>query len=194
MKNSRTANPYGITQTKADDVASPGAGVDGGGGGNVVLRGTVVALDTGTGLELLRDCVRHVEGVLSEDDIKAKWGLTESDWEGLATNKFLLDLVRRERERRVFNGATAREVAQHYFAKAPTVLGGILNDSTISPRHRIEAARELRQAATGQDIAQTQDKENFVVIINLGLEKPIRIEKEIEHRAPSLELDNGDKS
>jgi hypothetical protein len=128
---------------------------------------------------------------MSEADIKAKWRLTEADWEALATNTFLLDLVRRERERRVSSGVAAREGAQHYFAAVPNVLGGILNDSTISPRHRIDAARELRQVAAGQDIDE-HEIEKFTVIINLGAGETFQIEKEILPRKPS-EFDGGEE-
>ena len=162
-------------------------------GDDITLRGVAVALDADVGHEFVLDCARHIEGLLSEANLKSKWGLTDAGWAALATNTYLLDLVRRQRERRIHNGLAAREGAQQEFAKAPSVLGSILNDETISPRHRIEAARELRQAAEAGDTAETLEKEKFVVVINLGAdEKPFRYETEIKRRAPSV-FDDGEE-
>jgi hypothetical protein len=49
--------------------------------------------------------------------------------------------------RRIHDGSAAREKAAHLFIEAPAVLGEIIRDNSMSPRHRIEAARELRQVA-----------------------------------------------
>ena len=129
------------------------------------------------------------EGLLSEADIKSKWDITDGDWAALANNTPLLDRVRRERERRVFNGAAAREGAQQHLTKAPNVLGGILTDATISPRHRIEAARELRQAVSSGEMPNNKETEKLTVIINLGDDKPIHIEGRANRRPP----DDGDE-
>src|SRR5258708_2741488 len=115
--------------------------------GIIVLRGAAVALDSHDGQDFIADCPRHTERLLSDNEIKDKWTLSNEDWIGLAANTPLLDAVRAERERRILNGEAAREAAQRFFVKAPTVLLDILSDEMVSPRHRIEAARELRQAA-----------------------------------------------
>jgi hypothetical protein len=115
--------------------------------GKVVLHGVTVPLHTADGQEFVLDCARNIEGLLSDQDIKSKYELNDDDWEQLATNTPLHRAVRTERERRVLSGAAPREAAQAYFAKAPGVLRDILNNELVSPRHRIEAAKELRQAA-----------------------------------------------
>jgi hypothetical protein len=47
------------------------------------------------------------------------------------------------------------------------VLGDILHGEAVSPRHKIEAARELRAvSATGPDAASQADP--FVITINVG--------------------------
>lgn len=153
------------------------------GTGSVVLRGVTVALDTEVGGEFVLHCARYTEGLLSEADIKSKWAITDAGWAALANNTHLLDRVRRERERRVFNGAAAREGAQHHLTKAPNVLGGILTDATIPPRHRIEAARELRQAVSGGDVASNKETEKLTVVINLG-DEPIRFEGRLNRQPP----------
>ncbi len=127
----------------AGDTSTLGAAKAGG----VVLGGVAVALDANVGQAFIADCSRHTEGLLCDDEIKAKWQLSAEYWRGLANNTPLLQAVRAERDRRIANGDAAREAAQRHRAKAPDVLGGILTDEQVSPRHRIEAAKELRQTA-----------------------------------------------
>lgn len=123
--------------------------------------------------------------MLSDSDIKGKWTLGDQDWINLADNAPLLQAVRAERERRITNGDAAREGAQRYFAKAPIVLGNILTDEQVSPRHRIEAARELRQVAGNELDTVPGAAEKFVITINLGGDEKLVYEKEIAPRAPS---------
>jgi hypothetical protein len=138
------------------------------GDGTVVLRGTSVPLDTDVGNAFVVDCARHTEGLLTDDDVMAKWGIAPEGWAALEDNAPLLLAVRAERERRLTTGEAAKEAAQRQFAKAPNILGGILADAEISPRHRIEAARELRAAAaTGAKEGRGQG-ERFSLTINLG--------------------------
>jgi hypothetical protein len=150
--------------------------------GSVVLRGVTVTLDTEVGQAFVADCTRHTEGLVSDSDIKSKWTFTDEDWKRLADNAFLLQAVRAERERRIIIGDAAREAAQRHFAKAPTVLGHILNDEQVSPRHRIEAARELRQVVGDEPNIPFDAKEKFVININLGEDKKIYLETEITPR------------
>ena len=128
--------------------------------GSVILRGVTVSLTTNVGEEFVTDCARHLEGSLSDAEIKRKWELSDGDWAELAANAPLLMAVRVEHDRRVFDGECAREAAQRHFSKAPHVLNRILTDEQVAPRHRIEAARELRQAAaTGPDTLAGTDGE-----------------------------------
>jgi hypothetical protein len=134
--------------------------------GTVVLRGVTVPLDAAVGQGFILDCARNIEGLLSDQDIKSKYELSDSDWEQLATNTSLHRAVRAERERRILSGEAPREAAQTYFAKAPGVLRNILNNELVSPRHRIEAAKELRQAAGDQIPAASGEK--FTITIVFG--------------------------
>ena len=155
-------------------------------GGTVVLRGVVVALDSDVGEAFVTDCARHLENLLSDAEIKDKWGLRDEDWAGLATNAPLLSAIRIEHERRIFNGECARQAAQRHFAKAPNILNRILTDEQIAPRHRIEAARELRQAAGNDPDIPPGPKEKFIITIDLGGDEKLVFEKEIDPRGPSL--------
>ena len=141
--------------------------------GSVRLRGTTVALDSHAGVEFVADCTRNTEGLLSDLEIKAKYVLTDEDWERLAGNAQLVRAVCAERDRRILSGEFTREAAQRHFANAPQVLNRILVDEQVSARHRIEAARELRQVAgNGLDDA-VGPKQKFVIQINLGADEKI---------------------
>jgi hypothetical protein len=128
--------------------------------------------------ELVQDCARHAEGILSEQDVRKKWRLTDEDWERAGSDEELIETIKREKERRLRNGAHAREKAQQVFVETPNVLGNILRDNDASPRHRIEAAREIRAvAATGPDVQPAS--EMFTININLGGDEVIRFNKPI---------------
>jgi hypothetical protein len=141
--------------------------------GSVVLRGITVALDAEVGQAFIADCCRHTEGLLCDDDMKAKWALSEEYWTGLANNVPLLQAVRAERNRRIATGDAAREAAQQHFAKAPGVLGRILSSELVSPGHRIEAAKELRQVADNGPNAVPGTQEKFIIRINLGADETL---------------------
>lgn len=158
--------------------------------GNVVLRGVTVVLDTEVGQTFVIDCARNTEGLMPDGDIKGKWALTDEAWELLADNAALLKAVRAERERRIANGDASKEGAQRALAKAPTVLGNILTDENISPRHRIEAARELRQSV-GNEPDTYKASERFVITIDLGGDQKLVFDKATAPDEP-LASDNGE--
>lgn len=157
--------------------------------GSVVLRGVTVALDSDVGQVFVADCTRNVEGLLPDSEIKNKYELSHQDWEQLASNTPLLYAVRAERARRISNSECAREAARLHFAKAPNVLNRILTDEQVAPRHRIEAARELRQVVdSGPDTAPGSG-EKFTITINLGGGETQVFEKE---RTPRVALPSDD--
>ena len=139
--------------------------------GTVVLRDLTVALESETGKSFISDCARNTEGLLSDLEIRTRYGLSDKDWVGLAENGRLLSAVRTERDRRITSGEATREAAQWHFAKAPDVLGGILMDEQVSPRHRIEAAKELRQAAGNNPDGTAGPTGKFIINIDLGADE-----------------------
>lgn len=157
--------------------------------GAVTLRSESVALNSDVGAAFIIDCARNIEGAVSDAEVKSKWGLSDQDWVALADNALLLVAVRTEHERRVLSGECAREVAQRHFSKAPGVLHRILTDENIAPRHRIEAARELRQAAAGGPEIEPVPKQKFTIVFNLGAATEVH-EKLIDPRGPLL-LEDG---
>jgi hypothetical protein len=154
----------------------------------VVLGGSAVSLNSDTGSDFVKHCARNVEGLLSEGELRAKYQLRDEEWAGLATNEQLLSAVRAEIDRRIANGECAREAAQRHHAKAPSILNEILRNETISPRYRIEAAKELRQVAAGPS-ENMSTGERFVISIDLGGD--YRLVKEFDQTA-HIPGDDGD--
>jgi hypothetical protein len=190
VKASKTID-RAVTSPSADatSVAAPGPVKV----GTVALRGVTVALDTEVGQAFVIDCARNTEGLTPEREIKTKYRLSDRDWERLAGNKPLLQAVREERERRIASGDAAREAAQRHYAKAPTVLGDILTDNLVSPRHRIEAAKELRQVAGNGSDAKPGTGEKFIITINLGADETLHYEKLVAPLGP-LPPDEGERN
>jgi hypothetical protein len=148
--------------------------------GQVRVRGTNVGLDSEPAKDFVKDCARNIEGLKPDRELQEHWGLDEREWARLAENTPLLNAIKAERERRIRSGDAAREAAQQHFANAPSILNDILTNETISPRHRIEAAKELRQVVTGaRENAATGEK--FVIMIDLG--EDCRLVKEINQPA-----------
>jgi hypothetical protein len=156
--------------------------------GCVVLQGETISLNTEIGQAFVSDCARYTEGLLAEADVKRKWGVSDEAWQGLEQNDAVLEAVQRERERRVMNGAAATEGARRQFVKTPSVLGSILSSDEVSPRHRIEAARELRAIVGANSDPNRQAGEKFTVVINLGADE----KRVYDFNRPNLDLLRGD--
>jgi hypothetical protein len=148
-------------------------------GATVTLRGIEVAVDSDVGQAFTTDCVRFVEGIFTEEQLRKKYDLDDTGWRQLASHDALQRAVGATKERRIRSGQAAQEKAAHLFVSCPDVLGGIVNDTGAPARSRIEAIRELRQvAAVGPGAsAPADDREKFVIRINFGTQK---VHREIE--------------
>ena len=119
--------------------------------------------------ELVSDLCRFAEGVLTEKQVRRRWrSIDESIWE--TPPEPLVDAVEAERIRRVRSGHAAREKAQNLAVQAPDILGTIMTNDGNSPRHRIEAAKELRVVAdNGPEVTPAAAAaERFQIIIDLS--------------------------
>jgi len=135
---------------------------------SVILRGVCVPLASDVGSAFVSDCARNRERIFSDDRIIEKYDITPDAWTAITQNKALRLLVNTECERRMLNGIAAQESAAKIFTEAPEVLGSILRDNHASPRHRIEASKELRATARSGDEKAGADAERIIVTINLG--------------------------
>ena len=106
-------------------------------GGTVVLRGRTVNVDSDVGQAFVLDICRHLDELLSADQLRSKYGLLDDDaWAGLALNEPLQGAIAAAKVRRIHDGSAARERAQHAFLAAPNILNEIMNDASAPPRRR----------------------------------------------------------
>ena len=148
-------------------------------GAAVELRDHLMPLDSELGLELITDLARYAEGLLDEVAVKKIYRFSDEDWDRMAGNDELVEKIEAERRRRIRDGSSARERAQQLFAQAPTVLGAILHGDGVSPRHKIESARELRTIAANGPEA-TAPATRFKISIDLGARARRNYSKSIE--------------
>ena len=160
-------------------------------GAAVELRDHLMPLDSERGLELITDLARYAEGLLDEAAVKKMYRFSDEDWDRMGSNDELVEKIQAEKTRRIRNGSSARERAQTLFAEAPAVLGTILHGDDVSPRHKIESARELRAIAANGPEA-TAPETRFIISIDLGGGEVLRFNKSIECNAHDVDPDNPD--
>jgi len=126
-----------------------------------------ISLDSDICRELIVDCARYSEGLLTEKEVKKKHRFDDATWERLGQDDALVEAIEAEKLRRVRSGLAKRELAQKHVVKAPDVLNTIMLDPAASPKHRIDSAKVLDQfAANGPEAAPAADR--FIITINLG--------------------------
>ena len=170
-------------------------------GGSVVLRGIEIDLASDVGMAFTMDCCRFIEGLVTEEVLSKKFELDDAAWRQLETNEPLQRAVGAQKEKRVRSGEAAREKAAHLFLAAPDVLSTIMTDATASPRHRVDACRELRATAqVGSENKPADERERFVINISFGKQtlhrdielKPIASEREPLAIESEHEEENGE--
>jgi hypothetical protein len=139
---------------------------------------------------------------MTAEALRTKYGLQdEAAYESLGANESLQRAIAAAKTRRIHDGSAAREAAQHLFLTTPAMLGEIINDTSMSPRHRIDAARELRTcAAVGAEAEAAVDGERIRISINFGtakvqLDAPMKTVKSeepltIEHKDDEVEAED----
>ena len=158
----------------------------------VILRGVCVPLASDIGGAFISDVSRNKERLLSDQRLCEKYGITYEALCEIAQKKAVRLAVDTEYERRIRNGDAAKEAAAKFFTKAPEVLDTILQDQRANPRHRIEAAKELRATANIGDVEKMPTAERFVITINLGADEKLVIDKPIAPITPEEAKENRD--
>jgi len=140
-------------------------------------------------LELITDCCRYSEGILTEKQVRQKYHLLdEATWERLGRDNALVEAIELEKVRRIRSGAAKRERAQALVVEACGVLGEIMRDAGASPKHRIDASKALGQFADPGPTHAPDSGERFSIVINLGNDEKIRIDKPIRKIGPDVEI------
>jgi hypothetical protein len=142
--------------------------------------------------EFIVNLCRYAENILTEQQVRQKYHLFDNSvWESLGSDDALVEKIEAEKLRRIRNGSSAREKAQLHFTKMPDILNNIATNDSASPRHRIEAAREIRAtAATGPDATPAADRVH--IVINLGADQQLRYNKSITPNPHDIDLDQID--
>src|SRR5262249_40987605 len=112
-------------------------------GATVVLHGIVIPLESDVGGAFISDCCRNKERILTDPNPGEPFGIPLNAQKPTHPTPAVRLAVNAESERRTRSGLAAQEAAAKLFQEAPEVLGQILKSEAASPRHRIEAAREL---------------------------------------------------
>ena len=130
--------------------------------------------------ELIVDFARYSEGILDEKFLRRKYHFVDDrTWELLGQDESLIEKIELCRARRVRSGATKRELAQKHMVRAPDVLNNIMSDPNANHRHVVDAIKTLDALADpGPERAPASD-ERFSIVINLGNDEKIRIDKQI---------------
>ena len=141
-------------------------------------------------LELITDCCRYSEGILTEKQVRQKYHLVdEATWERLGSEDALVEAIELEKIRRVRSGAAKREKAQALVVQACDVLGEIMRDAGASPKHRIDASKALDAFADPGPTHAPDSSERFSIIINLGADHKIKIDKQLAPIKPRDDLE-----
>jgi hypothetical protein len=129
---------------------------------DIVQLRSPIDFNSDLGRAFVVDATRAGEGLITDAELQEKYELSPTDWQNITKDRKLGRAIRDERDRRVRNGTAARESAARHFVKAPTILAGIMESEASSPRHVIEAAKEIRQVAAGNsDDGPSQGAKNL---------------------------------
>jgi len=148
-------------------------------GATVVLRGIVIPLESDVGGAFISDCCRNKERILNDSQLCERFGISLDDLKTIHANPAVRLAVNAESERRIYNGDAARESAAKVFADAPSILGQILKSEAASPRHRIEAAREIRATAQSGADRTGDAAERVIINIDLGADQKLVFDKQV---------------
>src|SRR5262245_20248220 len=73
----------------------------------VILRGVSVPLTSDVGCAFVTDLSRNKERLFSDQRVREKYDITETDWTAITQNKAVRLAVNAEHERRTLNGTAA---------------------------------------------------------------------------------------
>lgn len=145
----------------------------------VTLRGVSVPLNSDVGGAFITDLSRNKERLFSDQQVIEKYDITPDDWTKITQSKAIRLAVNAEHERRMLRGISAQEAAAKIFTEAPEVLGSILRDNKASPKHRIDASRELRATANIGAEKSDADIDRVIINIDLGGDSKLILNKQV---------------
>ena len=131
-----------------------------------------IALDSDLGRELIVDCCRFQEEILTEKQVRKKYRFDASAWEALGNDENLIEKIESERLRRIRDGSAKREKSQLLVVKAPDVAASIMNSAEANDRHRLDACKVLNDfAANGPQGVPASDRFQITIVLNSDVER-----------------------
>ena len=126
------------------------------------------------------------EGLITDKELAEKYEMDPAAWKAITKDVELGRAIRVERERRVLNGAAAREAAAKHFVKGPGILDQIMTAAGANPKHQNRSDKELRAtAAIGSSAEGRPESEKFIIQIDLGGGRYPRLRQADKTRRPS---------
>jgi hypothetical protein len=153
--------------------------------GDVDLHSLLARLENDS--EFIADCCRFSESILTEAQVRKKWRLPDDVYEELGRNDLLIERIEAEKLRRMRDGSTKREKSQLHIMRAPEVLSRLMDDPSVSPRHRVDAIKTL-DSFTGNTPEAVAASDRFIITINLGADengKPV-----VEHYSKPYKIND----
>jgi hypothetical protein len=127
----------------------------------------------------VEDLARFADGTYTEQAIRKKYRLEESDWDALGKDDTLVRAIEDRKLHRIRNGATKRERAQIEIVNGPPALAKIMKDPNANQRHVIDAIKCLNDLATPEPTTAQNSSERFIITINLGNDEKLTFNKKI---------------
>ena len=127
--------------------------------------------------EFLADCCRFFENILSEETMRRKYKLADSEWGRLGEDEKLIKAIENKKIERMRDGSAKIEKSQQLVLEAPTVLHQILVDNKANAKHRIDSAKTLDDFATPRKSEGAPDSDRFQITIILSGDGEEHIER-----------------
>jgi hypothetical protein len=121
-----------------------------------------------TNFEFLSDCCRYSENLLSQEDVRKKWALTDEDWERAGSDNELVRAIEETKVQRVRSGAAKREKAQQHVVRGVDVLSKIMDDPQANARSRVDSIKALDALADPGPQHAAAEQDRIIIRIDLG--------------------------
>ncbi len=140
---------------------------------SIVLRGEVVELHSDVGQKFLTALCRESEGVVTSEDLRLDWGISDEDVENLGSNQALMTALRAELSRRKLAGVSAREIAAVNLPDAVRTMVSMTKDRLEASARKIDASKFIKDvASSGGDAGGISGRDHFTVNIITSVDRP----------------------
>jgi hypothetical protein len=112
---------------------------------------------------------RFSDGLVSEAQVRKRYKFDDATWNQLGSDDKLVAKIEAETQRRTHLNEIAREKAQKIFnTRVPEVLSSVIDDTSQSAKHRLDACKEVRAISTVGPENTPAATDRFIITINLN--------------------------